>query len=52
MTLKRKRANNGSSENDGIPADELPHGESMEEVTFRVVQYWLDIISPVIKAEK
>ncbi len=36
----------------GIPVDELPHGESMEEVKLRVVQYWLDMISPVIKSKK
>lgn len=50
--IKDKRFPGNNRMYDGIPVDDLPHGESMEEVTLRVVQYWLDVISPVIKAEK
>lgn len=35
-----------------VSADELPRGESIEDITLRVVQYWLDEISPVIKSEQ
>lgn len=49
---KDKRFGGNNRIYDSVPADELPHGESLEEVTKRVVQYWLDEISPVVQSEQ
>ncbi len=51
VDIKDKRFPGNNRMYNGIPAGELPHGESMEEVTLRVARYWLDIISPLIKSE-
>ncbi len=51
VDIKDKRFPGNNRMYNGIPANELPHGESIEEVTLRVVKYWMDIISPVIKSE-
>lgn len=52
LDIKDKRFPGNNRMYNDIPVNELPQGESMEEVTIRVVQYWLDIISPIIKSER